>query len=178
MPSKPPLLPAEIVRRMLRVARFDGAGILVVAGGFALASAVLHDVPGTSISLLVAGAGAVELHGAGLIRHGAERGLRWLVTSQVYLMTVMLGYVGHALRHVDVAGFKHLLQSVAAAMSLPTEDYRQVVIQAGMSVDDFLHSAYVSFFGLVALITVLYQGSMAVYYARRRTAVAAALRGD
>jgi hypothetical protein len=153
---------------MLRVARFDGGSILILAGGFALGSASLHDVPGTAISLMVAGAGAIELHGAGLLRHGEERGLRWLVTSQVYLMVVMLGLVASKLGHIDTTAMRVLL----------TDDARAAIAQDGLTVDEFLHMAYVFGYGSVGAATVLYQGGMAIYYARRRTAVAAALGRD
>jgi hypothetical protein len=153
---------------MLRVARFDGASILVIAGAFALGSATLGDGVGTAISLMVAGAGAIELHGAGLLRHGEERGLRWLVSSQIFLMFVMLGYVALKLRNIDTAPMKPLL----------TDDMRQAIAQAGLTIDEFLHATYVFGYAAIGVLTVLYQGTMAIYYARRQTAVAAALRGD
>jgi hypothetical protein len=191
MPSpKPPLLPAEILRRMLRTARFDGASILVIAGAFALGSASLHDAGGTGISLMVAGAGAIELHGAGLLRHGEERGLRWLVSSQIYLMLMMLGYVAFSLRHVDLAAIRQLINHMLELLRqyLGPQDSerlipqfmaasRQAIAQAGLTVDDFLRQMYFLIYTVVGLITVLYQGTMAIYYARRQTAVAAALRG-
>ena len=177
MPSKkPPLLPAEVLKRVLRVARFDGTSVLVVATAFAFGSAVLHDVHGTIVSLLVAGAGAIELHGAGILSHGEERGLRWLVTAQVYLMFVMLTYVMYSLQHVDIAGFRDLLRSTAANMDLPTGDLRQAVAQSGVSMDDFLRASYEFFYLLVGLATVVFQGAMGIYYARRHAAIAQAVR--
>lgn len=167
MPSRPPLLPAEVLRRMLRVARFDGTSILFIAGGFALGSAVLHDVTGTMISLMVAGAGAIELHGAALLRHGEARGLRWLVSSQLYLLFIMLGFVGSKLSHIDIEPMRALL----------TDDAKAAIAQDGLTVDQFLRMAYVFGYGLIGVLTVLYQGGMAIYYARRQSAVAAALGG-
>jgi hypothetical protein len=192
MPSpKPPLLPVEIVRRMLRVARFDGTSILVIAGTFALGSASLHDTEGTGISLMVAGAGAIELHGVGLLRHGEERGLRWLVSSQIYLMMAMLGYVAFSLRHVDIDAIRQLISHLLELLRqfLGPQDSetvipqflansRQAIAQAGLTVDDFLRQMYVLIYTVVGVLTVLYQGTMAIYYARRQTAVAAALAGD
>jgi hypothetical protein len=176
MPSaNPPLLPAEVLRRVLRTARFDGTSILVVAAAFAFGSAMLHDTHGTIVSLMVAGAGAIELHGAGLLSHGEERGLRWLVTAQIYLMFVMLSYVTYSLHHVDLAGFKHLLRSTAADMGMPTDELRQTAVQSGLTLDDFLRSGYELFYLLVGLATVLFQGAMAVYYARRQPPISQAL---
>ena len=51
MARKPPLLPAETLRRVVRTAKFDGTGILVISGAFALASASVHDVTGAEVAL-------------------------------------------------------------------------------------------------------------------------------
>ena len=43
---KPPLLPAETLRRVLRVAKMNGSSVLVISGLFALVSAAGHDLTG------------------------------------------------------------------------------------------------------------------------------------
>jgi hypothetical protein len=178
--NRPPLLPAEVYRRVLRVSRFDGTTILVIATAFAFGSAMLHDVHGTIVSLMVAGAGAIELHGAGILGHGEERGLRWLVTAQVYLMFVMLSYVLYSLGHVDIAGFRHLLASTADDMGMPRDQLRQAlaqsVAQSGVTMEESLRAFYEFFYLLVGLATVVFQGSMAIYYARRQPAIVEALK--
>jgi hypothetical protein len=163
---RPPLLPAFALRRVMHIARLDGLGVLTIAGIFALASALLHDQPGTIIGLAVAGAGAIELHGVTLLRHGSERGMRWLVGSQLLLLVVILGYVGLRLSHVDIAMMRPLL----------SDAQQQVIVQSGLTVDAFLRLIYKGTYVLVGLLTVLYQGGLTIYYQRRRTAVAAALR--
>src|SRR5262245_17604351 len=62
--QQPPLLPEVTLFRVLRLARFDGMGAMLLGGIFALLSASAGDFPFASIGLLAAGAGAVELHGA------------------------------------------------------------------------------------------------------------------
>lgn len=161
----PPLLPAEALRRTVRLARLDGTTMLVIAGVFALASASGKDGLGAAVGLLVAGAGAIELHGATLLRAGAVRGVNWLVASQIFLMAVVLGYVGHRLGHVEVGPMRALL----------TDEQRVVIRQAGMTVDTFLTTVYRIVYDGVAVATVLYQGGMALHYLRRRGPIAAAL---
>jgi hypothetical protein len=168
MSRKPPLLPEEALHRVLRAARLDGTGVLVIAGAFALASAAVKDTTGAAVGLLVAGAGAVELHGAALVRHGSERGMRWLVASQLFLMAIIFGYIGYRLRHADVSPMLPLL----------TDDQRQAIAAAGFTVDQFLRMVYVGTYAAVGVGTLLYQGGMCLYYLRRRPAVAAALRED
>ncbi|HXN35586.1 MAG TPA: hypothetical protein VN877_05410, partial [Opitutaceae bacterium] len=72
---QPPKLVSVTLRNVLRVARFDGVSVLVLAGFFALVSAASGDVSGAAFGLLIAAAGAVELHGMGLLRAADRRGV-------------------------------------------------------------------------------------------------------
>jgi hypothetical protein len=168
---KPPILPSETLRRVTRVARFDGLSVLIVAGGFALLSAASRDVSGAVIGLLVAAAGAIELHGATLLRSGRD-GMRWLVSSQLYLMAVILGYAGFRLLKPDVAWMLPYVTGEAA------EPILQAAQQQGMTVEQLLIGAMGMFYLLVAVLTLVYQGGMTVYYLRRRRAVEAALQEE
>jgi hypothetical protein len=163
---KPPLLPSEILRRLLRVARFDGMSVLGVAGAFALISAASRDISGAVIGLLVAAAGAIELHGVTLLRAGRPGGMRWLVSSQAYLLATMLGYAGLRLLNPDITSIRPIVNAELA----------EQIQQAGMGVDQFLFEFLRLVYVAVAVASVLYQGGMIVYYARRRTAVEIALQ--
>ena len=175
MPSKPPLLPAQIVARMLRVARLDGGSVLVLCGALAIASAWYGDFTGAVIGVLIAGAGAFELHGAGLIKAGEPRGLNWLIASQLYLLATILSYVGWRLMSYDPAAIRRLLEPV-----LHNPEVQAQFDEAGVTEADVLatlRTYYFTGFKMVAAGTLLYQGGMALYYHRRRAAVAAALAG-
>jgi len=150
------------------MARFDGLSILVVAGAFALLSAYSRDVSGATIGLMVAAAGAIELHGVGLLRTG-QNGMRWLVSSQLYLMVVMLGYAGFRLLRPDISWVLPYLTGEAA------EPFEQAAQQAGMSVQEMLIESFRLMYFCVAALTVLYQGGMTIYYLKRRSAVEVAL---
>ncbi|HXQ80453.1 MAG TPA: hypothetical protein VN775_04020 [Opitutaceae bacterium] len=165
---KPPLLPPERLRRVLRVARLDGTSILVVAGGFALISAAFRDVTGAVIGLLVAAAGAIELHGANLLRAADVKGMRWLVSSQLYLMAVMLTYVSFRLARPDIAALRPLV----------TQELADSIREADLNVDEVLLEMQRLVYFAVAAATLLYQGGMTLYYLRRRASVAAALQDD
>src|SRR5262249_17978142 len=102
MTKIPPLLPQETLLRVLRVARFDGTGALILGGTFALMMASEHDFPFAAIGLLAAGAGAIELHGAALLKQGESRGMSWLVASQPYLLLVILAYCALRLWFVQI----------------------------------------------------------------------------
>ena len=175
MSSKPPLLPAEIVARLLRVAHFDGASVLGLCGVLAIVSAWYGDLTGAVIGVLIAGAGAFELHGAGLLKAGKPRGLNWLVASQLYLLAAILSYVGWRLTSYNPAAVRRILEP---ALHLPV--IQAMLDMAGATEADLLvmvRPLYFAGFRLVAVGTLLYQGGMALYYHRRRAAVAAALVG-
>ena len=163
--NKPPLLPDEALRRVLRTAHLDGMGVLVISGAFALASAASRGRSGMIVGLLVAAAGAIELHGGSLLRRGERGGLYWLVGSQIYLLAVLLGYVSLRLTHIDINAVRGLL----------TDDVKKQIADTGMTVDEFLRMGYGLLYRLVGGLSILYQGGMALYYLRKRRAVSAAL---
>jgi hypothetical protein len=166
---KPPILPMEIMRRVVRVARFDGMCVLVIAGGFALLSAYFRDVAGATIGLLIAAAGAIELHGVSLLRVGSPRGMTWLVSSQLYLLAVILAYAGFRIVKPDIDWMMPYVTGEAA------EPLQQAAQEMGLTVNQFLVESMRKFYVLVAALTLVYQGGMMVYYLRRRPGVEAAL---
>ncbi len=165
---QPPLLPATVLARLLRLAKLDGAVVLALAGAFTLVSASAGNQWEMLIGLLIAGAGAFELHGAGLLQGGEIRGLRWLVVSQLYLLVTVLLYVGLRLVSFDSALINLIM----------TDTLRQRYLDAGLTseqIDQVVQWSYHLTYAIVGVLTIVYQGGMAIYYYRRRTAVAAAL---
>jgi hypothetical protein len=161
----PPLLPEEILRRMLRIAHFDGLSVLVLAALFALPSAAARDYVGAGIGVIAAGAGAIELHGETLLRAGWTRGMAWLVGSQFFLMAAMLGYCALRLTHV-----------VLPPLPPDVDDMIGLTAQKlGLTKEQYLRMVYRFGFQVVAALSVIYQGGMALYYLQRRAAVAEAL---
>ena len=165
---QPPLLPEETLARVLRLARFDGTGALVLGGGFALVAATARDIPFAVIGLLAAGAGAIELHGLGLLRQGESRGMGWLVASQPLLLLVILGYCALRLWFVAIPPVPEAFHGVFAASAqqwgLTIEQYQQVLNRITV--------------GAVAFVSILFQGGMMLYYLRRRDAVHRALGAE
>lgn len=165
---QPPLLPAEALARVLRLARLDGMGVLMLATFFALTSAALGDFTGAVVWLLVAGAGAIELHGVVLLREAEKRGLNWLLASQFLLLLVVLGHCALRLAHYDPTAMREAL----------TDEMKTTLAQAHYDQEDFLRTVYVTTYGALAGLTFLYKACLAFYYYRRRAAVAAALETD
>ena len=163
--QQPPLLPEEALNRLLRVARMNGTSVLFASGFFALLAALGGDVTGAIAGLVVAGAGAMELHGGTLLAHGVGRGLRWLVWSQLVCLAGILVYCLVRLR------VPYMPPLPAWAQEVMTQRAHEV----GLTIDQVMTDAYTSSIMLLAALSTIYQGSMAIYYARRRKPVRRAL---
>jgi hypothetical protein len=156
---QPPVLPEVTFARVLRVAKLDGTSVLAVAGAFAIGHAFMGDRGGALIGLAVAGAGAVELHGVGLLRRGAAIGLRWLAGSQLYLLVAILSYVVLRLVSYDPALINLML----------TDSVRQRYLDAGLRPEDMdlvVQWSYYATFVIVGVLTLVYQGLMLRFYLR------------
>jgi hypothetical protein len=162
MSKIPPLLPVETVRRLLRVAHADGLSVLVVAGASALMSAFSQDRLDAALLLLVCGAGAMELHGANLIGGGDRKGIRWLIGSQLFLLLVMLSYVAVHLLHLPVPAFSSMVPDGLIEQTATSEGVSPV--EFGRQFDDLIGFS-------IVVLTLVYQGWMILYYARRRQAL-------
>ena len=166
--QKPPLLPEETLIRVLRIARFDGLGALILGTLFALMAAAAQEVPFAVIGLLAAGAGAVELHGVSLLREGEPRGMRWLIASQPFLLVIIWSYCGLRLMHFEMPPLTDNLSQLAALSA----------DQWGMTVDQYFRTLNTITVAVLAVFALCYQASMTIYYLRRRAPVARALAND
>ncbi len=165
---KPQPSPADTLRRVIKIARLDGLSIFVVSGGFALITMMMGDLVGTIVGLLVAAAGWSEWHGAKLLQRGRARGIHWLVRSQLYLLCIILLYVMRQMTNYDPEYVRTLV----------TPYMKQMFDSIGLDIQQVLpmvRTAFYVLYGTVALVTLFYQGGLALYYRRRTEAVHAAL---
>ncbi len=166
---KPPLLPIEILGRVTRLASADGRLVLWLSGCFALLSATGHDVVGAAAGCAAAGAGAVEVHGATLIRQGAARGLDWVIRGQLLLLASILIYSALRLLSFDPG----------LITSHITPDIQQKISQLGLTHEQFIaatRTLYMVIYAVVGFVSLIYQGGMIRYYVNRRSAVEQALQ--
>lgn len=166
--QQPPLLPEETLIRVLRIARFDGLGALILGTLFALMAAAAQEGPFAVIGLLAAGAGAIELHGVSLLREGEIRGMRWLIASQPLLLLIIWSYGVLRLVHFEMPPLTDGLSHLAG---LSAEQW-------GMSVDEYFRTLNAMTVAVLAVVALIYQASMTIYYLRRREPVAKALAED
>lgn len=164
----PPPLPEDVLARVLRLARTDGRMLLIISGAFAVVSAMGQQGLGAVAGCLAAGAGALELHGASLLRQGDARGMGWLVRSQLALMVVIIGYVIARMMTFDPELMRSLI----------TPEMRDQLATVGVPEDQIIprvKHVYQFMYTVVAVVTVAYQGGMAIYYLRRKAVVEQAL---
>lgn len=163
--AQPPLLPEKTLSRVERIGRIHGGCVLYVAGVFALLSAMNGDTLGAITGLLVAGAGAIEHHGATMLGQWDPRGVQWLVASQGFLFVAIAGYCGARLSHLELppipAEIRPMIEANAELVGLNADDYLVMVYRLGLK--------------LVLILSVFYQGGLALYYFTRRHALARAL---
>ena len=163
--QQPPLLPEETLMRVLRLARLDGTSVLVLGALFAVMAAMAGDTRFAIVGLLGAGAGAIELHGTSLLRHGEVRGINWLVASQPFLLLVIYAYCFLRYTHFEMPPIPERFQETLTLNAS----------QLGMTVEEYFRTFNRITALIVAIVATIYQGLMAIYYLRRRPAVARAL---
>lgn len=174
----PPLLPEETLHRVLRVANLDGLSVMGIAGFLALISAAAGDYQGAGVGLLVTAAGAIELHGMGLLRAGEKRGMNWVIASQPYLFLVLAIYCFERIFDYDPIATRAQINTALSWWSGSTSDsseLQQVVAGEGLLTDQSLRQNYLIGYGLLIVGTLIFQGRMTIFYWQRRAAVAAAL---
>jgi hypothetical protein len=163
--SSLPPKPADPVRRVIRIALFDGWSVAIVAGLGGLLAAAMGDFIGAAIGVMAAGAGLVELHGVTLLRRSEPSGLKWLVGSQFLLMGSLLAYCAFQLAHPQLAALRR-----AAGPMLEDQ-----LAASGLNPGEFLALLYRIIYYAVAAATIAYQGGMSLFYLSQRKAVALAL---
>ncbi|HEY0966520.1 MAG TPA: hypothetical protein VGD88_03940 [Opitutaceae bacterium] len=169
--SSPPPLPAEVLARVLRLASVDGRMLMIMGGLFAALSALSGDAVGAIAGCLATAAAMVELHGVSRLKIGDPDAIRWLVRSQLVLLSVILLYVVARIATFDAEQMRALI----------TPELVESFRNAGLAESEIMpvvESFYRFVYMVVGLIATTYQGGMAVYYHRRREPVRIALEGE
>jgi hypothetical protein len=135
----------------------------------AVLHALANDGAGAIVGCLVAGAGALELHGVGLLRTGYAQGMNWLVRGQLLLLATMLLYAAAQLMNFDATG--------VARIPFATEQLNALK-QMNIPTKRFVYFIHVIVYTTVGVVTLIYQGAMATYYHRRRKFVNLALEEE
>lgn len=142
--------------------------MVIIAGLGTLIALLLGDLTGILVGSLIVGAGAMEVHGNRRLARRDAAGMAWLVRSQIFLLGVVLVYA-----ITRLTGFDEEL-----VMANLTPDMRTALAELGIAPADILplvQMTVYALYGTVALVTLLYQGGLALYYRSRTPVVTAAL---
>lgn len=160
--------PESTLKAVRRFSRINGWSVAVIAGLATLVSLLLGDVVGVAAGLLATSAGAMEIHGQRRLSRRDADGMKWLVRSQLGLLSVVLVYAVSRLASFDSE----------TAMGNLTPNMVAVLKEAGIDPADLLPLVKLTFYGFysaVMLVSCVYQGGLALYYRSRVDRVAQAL---
>lgn len=158
----------KALKRVLLVSAIDGWSVTVIASLGVLLTLIIGDWLGTGIGLLVLAAGGLELRGRRQIMRRDSDGLKQLVRAQLFLLAVILVYCTGRLGSFDAD----------TAMANLTPDMEALLKEAGLERADILPLVRITFFatyGGVALLSLLFQGGLILYYRRKTRLVTEAL---
>lgn len=142
--------------------------MLILSGAFAVLAALNRDLTGALAGCFAAGAGAVELHGTHRLEESDPEGVSWLIRAQLLLLGTVLLYASARILQFDPAELQRIL----------TPEAKKEFVTLGLSDEQILPmlaQGYRTLYTTVAIVTLLYQGGMALYYHRRRGAIQIAL---
>ena len=168
MTTPEPTPAQKALKRVLTVSRFNGWSVIIIAGLGILLTLVLGDVLGTIIGLLAVVSGWMEVRGGRKLKQRDPEGMKLLVRSQLLLLSVILAYCASRLGSFDAE----------TAMGNLTPDMAASLKEVGLERADILSMVRTTFYVTyvtVAVVTVFYQGGMALYYRRKTALVTEAL---
>ena len=158
----------EVLRRVLRVSSVNGLSVAIFAGLCALGSLVFGDLLGAGVGLLVAIGGITEVRGRNKLRQRDADGMRLLVRAQWMVLGVIWVYAASRIGSFDAM----------LALDNQTPEMRQMLAEAGVETAQLITLVkifFYVFYSVVMLVTLIYQGGLALYYKHRTPMVAAAL---
>jgi uncharacterized membrane protein HdeD (DUF308 family) len=168
MSTPEPTSQAKTLRRVLLVSAIDGWSIVAIAGLGTLITLALGDLVGLVVGVLVLAAGVIELRGRRQLQRRDPNGMRLLIRAQLLLLTVILVYCVSRLGSFDAD----------TAMANLTPEMEAILKENGLERADVLplvQTAFYATYSIVAVVSVIFQGGLTLYYRSRAAAVTAAL---
>jgi hypothetical protein len=167
--TTPALTPQEkTLKRVLLISAIDGWSVIVIAGLGTLLTLLLGDLSGVGVGLLVLVAGIIELRGRRRLQRRDASGMSQLIRAQLIMLVVILIYCASRLGSYDQ-------ESMLANL---TPDMQAALKESGVEVAEILplvQMVFITTYSLVALLTLLFQGGLVLYYRSKAPLVTAAL---
>lgn len=161
--------PQDVLKRVRRLSALNGWSVAVFSGLCTLISLFTGGLMGASVGAVVTLGGIVELHGRKMLGRRNPDGMRWLVKAQLIVLSSIWIYAISQLASFDAS----------LALANLTPDIEQILNEAGLASSDILPLIQIMFYTIhisVLLVTLIYQGGLAIYYRSRTPMVTTALK--
>ena len=180
MPPPVPTPQEKALKRVLTISRLDGWSLVVIAGLSLLITLLLVEPLGMAISLLILVAGVMELRGRRALQRRDSGGMRLLTRSQMFVLAVILVYCARCIGSFDAGYLKDEVlpearQSLMSWFGISLDEFLK---EGGLTVNDLLLMAQKAvwlLYGTVAIVSLVYQGGLALYYRSKVRLVTEAL---
>lgn len=153
----------------MKISRLNGWSVVIFGALSVLLTLVFGDLLGMFIGLCVVLAGGMEIRGGRQLRQRNPDGVKLLVRSQLFLLSVILCYCASRLGSFDA-------DTVLANL---TPDMEAPLVELGLTRADIVELTRATFLAVyvsVSLTALLYQGGLAFYYRRKTALLTEALR--
>jgi hypothetical protein len=169
----PPLLPDQRLRRVLAISRVDGWSVVAIAALSGVISLIQGSWFSAVLAWLVVLAGGTELHGRARLLRGQTSGLSCLIAAQWLLLILIWIYAWWRWRYFDPAAFwAELPRFVQAKLD---GDLLAAGLDPALDRPLLLDMVNTLTCLLLAFVSLLFQGGLALYYRVQREAVSQAL---
>ena len=151
-----------LTQKIMRISTINAGSVTVFAGAFAVLNLLALSLPGVLVGVAVTAAGPLEMVGQRRLETDPRRARTWMVGSQLWLMLCVLSYCAWRALSLDpdnpfvVFGDATQVFELVAVFGIPQ----------GYLASLFVQAFYITY-GLVAGLTLLVQGGLAVYYHSR-----------
>lgn len=158
--------PERRLQRVQHIALFDALSMLLVAVPAVLVALVAREWLVVAVATGIALCGGIELAGRHRLQERASSGLGWLCAAQLCCLGLILVYAWH-LAH------QPLDRRLLAMLPSFTREQLAELFPDPASLEGLLLGIQRSTAAIIALVAILYQGGLAFYYLRSRTAARA-----
>ena len=169
MTSHPPSLPEAAYRKVVKISRFNGWSIAIIAGLGSLLSLAFGDLLGGGLGLLAVACAVMEIYGNVLLQRKDSHGMTWLVRAELSLLSIVLVYSISRLFSFDG---EYVLSNLTPELEAML---KEVGISRGEIVP-LVQLFFRAFYGAVIAVATIYQGGLAFFYHRKTALVEEALR--
>jgi len=170
----------KALKRVLTISRLDGWSLVVIAGLSLLITGLLVEPLGMAVSLLILAAGVMELRGRRALKRRDPDGMRLLTRSQMFVLAVILVYCARSIGSFDAGYLKDeaLPEARQLLMSWLGISLDEFLKEGGLTANDLLllaQKAVWLLYGTVAIVSLIYQGGLALFYRSKTQLVTKAL---